>query len=263
MYLEHFHLKSQPFSEHAAVAALWQDQRMEEGLARLEYLLECGQLGLVTGASGLGKSALLKRFLHGLPPQQCQAVYCHLTHLPSSGMLKMVVAQLGEAPRRGKERLYEQILERAARAEGALLLVFDEAHLLDSQALTDLRLLISSALNVGPPLKILLVGQEPLRGLLRRSQHADLANRVSVRYQLRPLSREQTFRYIDFQISQAGGDPRLFDESVKAAIHDFTGGVPRQINNLATACLLQATARKLMRIDDDLFQQAVGEFQLP
>jgi len=263
MYLEHFHLKSQPFSEHAAVAALWQDQRMEEGLARLEYLLECGQLGLVTGASGLGKSALLKRFLHGLPPQQCQAVYCHLTHLPSSGMLKMVVAQLGEAPRRGKERLYEQILERAARAEGALLLVFDEAHLLDSPALTDLRLLISSALNVGPPLKILLVGQEPLRGLLRRSQHADLANRVSVRYQLRPLSREQTFRYIDFQISQAGGDPRLFDESVKAAIHDFTGGVPRQINNLATACLLQATARKLMRIDDDLFQQAVGEFQLP
>ncbi len=152
-----------------------QDQRMEESLARLEYLLECGQLGLVTGASGLGKSALLKRFLHALPPQQCQAVYCHLTHLPSSGMLKMVVTQLGEAPP-WQERLYEQILERAARAEGALLLVFDEAHLLDSQALTDLRLLISSALDVGPPLKILLVGQEPLRTLLRRSQHADLAN---------------------------------------------------------------------------------------
>ena len=33
MYLEHFQLKSQPFSEHAAVSGLWQDQRMEEGLA--------------------------------------------------------------------------------------------------------------------------------------------------------------------------------------------------------------------------------------
>jgi general secretion pathway protein A len=263
MYLEHFHLKSQPFSEHAPGPALWQDQRMDEGLARLEYLVQCGQLGLVTGASGLGKSALLKRFFQALPPQQCQAIYCHLTHLPSSSMLRMVVTQLGEAPRRGKERIYEQILERAARAEGALLLVFDEAHLLDGEALTDLRLLISSALEVGPPLKILLVGQEPLRAMLRRSRHADLSNRVSVRYQLRPLSREQTFRYIDFQLSQAGGDPKLFDESVKGAIHDFTGGVPRQINNLATACLLQATARKLMRIDDDLFQQAVGEFQLP
>ena len=65
MYLEHLQLKSQPFAEHAAVAALWQDQRMDEGLARLEYLLQCGQLGLITGPSGVGKSALLKRFLHG------------------------------------------------------------------------------------------------------------------------------------------------------------------------------------------------------
>ncbi len=134
MYLEHFQLKSQPFSEHAAVAALWQDQRMDEGLARLEYLIQCGNLGVVTGPSGVGKSALLKRFLHGLLPQHCQALYCHLTHLPSAGLLKLVVTQLGETPRRGKERIYEQILERAARAEGTLLLVFDEAHLLDGDA---------------------------------------------------------------------------------------------------------------------------------
>ena len=69
MYLEHFQLKSQPFSEHATVAALWQDQRMDEGLARLEYLIQSGQLGVVTGPSGVGKSALLKRFLHGMLPQ--------------------------------------------------------------------------------------------------------------------------------------------------------------------------------------------------
>jgi general secretion pathway protein A len=177
--------------------------------------------------------------------------------------LKLVVTTLGETPRRGKERLYEQILERATRAEGTLLLVFDEAHLLDGDALTDLRLLISSALDVRPPLKMLLVGQDPLRAVLRKARHADLANRVSVRHQLRPLSREQTCRYIDFQFTQAGGDANVFDDSVKTSIHDFTGGVPRQINNLATACLLQATARKVLRIDDDLFQHAAGEFQLP
>ena len=67
----------------------------------------------------------------------------------------------------------------------------------------------------------------------------------------------------DFQMTQAGGNGKLFDDSVKGAIHDFSGGLPRQINNLATACLLQATARKLARIDDELFQQAVNEFQLP
>jgi general secretion pathway protein A len=263
MYLEHFQFKSQPFSEHAAVAALWQDQRMDEGLARLEYLLQSGQLGVVTGPSGVGKSALLKRFLHGMLPQKCQAFYCHFSQLPAAGLLKLIVTKLGETPRRGKERLYEQILERAERAEGTLLLVLDEAHLLGGDTLTDLRLLISSALDVRPPLKILLVGQEPLHVTLRRAQHADLVNRISVRYQLRPLNREQTGRYIDFQLSQAGGDTKLFDDSVKTSIHDFTGGVPRQINNLATACLLQGSVRKVGRIDDELFQQAAGEFQLP
>lgn len=263
MYLEHFKFQSQPFSEHAAVAALWQDGRMTEGLARLDYLVQHGELGLLTGTSGVGKSALLKRFLHGLTQQQCQAIYCHLSHLPSSGLLKTVVSGLGEVPRRGKDRLYEQILQSTARIDATLLLVFDEAHLLDGDALTDLRLLVSSALEVGPPLKILLAGQDPLRATLRRTRHADLANRVSVRYQLRPLTKEQTAQYIDFQIGRAGGDEKLFDDSVKEAIHDFTGGIPRQINNLATACLLQATARKVVRIDDDCFHGAAGEFQLP
>ena len=263
MYLEHFQLHHQPFCEHTLVGALWEDARMKEGLARLEYLVEHGTLGLVTGASGLGKSALLKRFLHGLAPPQCKAVYCHLTHLSSSGVLKLLVTQLGEVPRLGKDRLYKQILEQAAAAEATLLLVFDEAHLLDADTLTDLRLLISSALDVAPPLKMLLTGQEPLRAMLRRSQHADLLNRVSVRYQMRPLSKEQTSCYIDFQMTQAGGDTNVFDDSVKDAIHDFTGGVPRQINNLSTACLLQATGRNVVRIDEQLFRQVTSEFQLP
>jgi len=263
MYLDHFHLRHQPFCEHASVNALWQDSRMEEGLARLDYLLTHGALGLVTGPSGVGKSALLKRFLHGLSQQQGHAVYCHLTHLPSAGILKVILTQLGEIPRRGKERIFEQILEHAQRVEGTLLLVLDEAHLLDGDALTALRLLISSALDVGPPLKILLVGQEPLRVVLRRSRHADLFHRVSVRYSLRPLTKEQTARYVDFQMMQAGGDAKVFDDSVKSALHDFAGGVPRQINNLATACLLQASARNVARIDDALFQQVASEFQLP
>lgn len=263
MYQHHFKFTGQPFSEHAPATTLWRDTRMEEGLARLEHLVEHATVGLVTGASGVGKSALLRRFLHELSRPRCEAIYCHLTHLPATGMLKMLVTQLGEVPRYGKGRLFEQILQRAARCDGTLVLVLDEAHLLDSDALTDLRLLVSSAIDTAPPLKMLLVGQDPLRAVLRRTQHADLLNRIGVRYQLRPLSKEQTASYIDFQITQAGGSEKVFDHSVKVAIHDFTGGVPRQINNLATACLLQATARNALRIDEELFGQAVAEFQLP
>lgn len=262
MYLDHFQLKSQPFCEHTVVSSLWIDQRMEQALARLMFLVQSASLGLVTGPSGVGKSALLKCFLSRLP-QRCEAVYCHLTHLPSAGLLKALVSQLGDVPRRGKDRLFEQLYQAAKRSEGTLLLIIDEAHLLDGDALTDLRLLVSSAVDTAPPLKILLVGQHSLRAVLKRSQHADLLNRINVQYQLRPLAKEETSRYIDIQMKRAGGPEDVFDASVKELIHDFTGGIPRQINNLATTCLLQATADNVMRIDEKLFHQAAAEFQLP
>jgi general secretion pathway protein A len=257
--MEHFKFRTQPFSEHAAKDSLWKDGRMEEGLSRLQHLVHSGLLGLVTGASGLGKSALLKRFIAEQSPQQCEIIYCHLTHLPASGLLKLVLNALGEVPRWGKDKLYSQLLDRARSSDARLMLVFDEAHLLSGNALVDLRLLVSSAVEVGPPMKILLVGQDHIRQTLKRSEYADIVNRISVRYQLRPLTKEQTRRYIDYQVSHHGADSKIFDDAVKDMIHDFTGGVPRSINNIAIACMLSATATRTLRIDEESFQLAANE----
>ena len=112
---------------------------MQQGLARLRYVAEHGTVGLVTGASGVGKSALLKRFMHELSGPGWHPVYLHLTHLPAAGMLKLLVSKLDEVPRRGKDRLFQQILEKARRAEGTLLVILDEAHLLNVDALIDIR----------------------------------------------------------------------------------------------------------------------------
>jgi general secretion pathway protein A len=262
MYQTHFRCKTQPFSEHAPPATLWVDERMQEGLARLYHLVEHATLGLVTGPTGVGKSALLKRFLHELSRPRYETVYSHLTHLNATALFRSIIAQLGEPPRRGKERLFAQILEHAARTESRLVLIVDEAHLLDSEALTDLRLLVSSAIDTAPPLKILLVGQETLRATLKQSQHQALLNRIHVHYRLKPWSKEQTGRYLDIQMKQAGAAEDIFDSSVKTLIHDFTGGLPRAINHLATSCLLQATARNVQRIDEAVFQQASAEMQL-
>jgi general secretion pathway protein A len=248
MFLNHFKFTSQPFAERVSADTLWQDDRMRQGLARLRYVAEHATVGLVTGASGVGKSALLKRFLHELSGPPWEPVYLHLTHLPAAGLFKLLVSKLDEVPRRGKDRLFEQILQKARQAEGAL---------------TDIRLLVSSALDDTPPLKIVLVGQEPLRHTLRRSLHADLLNRISVRFHLPPLTKEQTATYIDFQLKQAGGSEKLFEEGAKNLIHDYSGGIPRQINNLATACLLQAATQDASRVNEAILQQTLSEFQLP
>jgi general secretion pathway protein A len=263
MFLTHFKFSAQPFAERVAAEALWQDDRMRQGLARLRYTAEHATVGLITGPSGVGKSALLKRFLFELTGPQWQPVYLHLTHLPAAGLFKLLVAKFGEQPRRGKDRLFQQILEKARQTEGALLIVLDEAHLLDADTLTDLRLLISSALDDAPPLKLILSGQEPLRQTLRQAQHAALLNRIAVRQHLTPLTKPQTATYIDFQLKQVGASEKLFEDSTKNLIHDYSGGIPRQINNLATACLLQAAAEKAARVSESILQQTLNEFHMP
>lgn len=265
MFLDHFTLTAQPFAERAAAEALWPDQRLRQGLARLGYLAEHGTVGLITGASGVGKSALVKRFVHELSGPRWTPVYLHLTHLPAAGLLKLLVSRLDEVPRLryGKDQLIEQLLRKAQKREGTMLLILDEAHLLAAEALIDLRLLISSALDDAPPLKLVLVGQEPRRQTLRRSAHTDLLNRISVRFHLPPLSKEETTDYLNFQLRHAGGSEKLFEEPVKRLIHDYAGGIPRQINNLATACLLATAAQKAPRVSEAVLQQTLERVPAP
>jgi len=185
----------------------------------------------------------------------------HLAHLSSSDLLRRLVRTLGETPLWSKDQLLGQIRDRAQQVDGTLLVLLDEAHLLKAETLTDLRLLVSSALDDQPPLKLVLAGQPPLLELLRR--HRDVLDRITVRYHLHSLSKPQTAAYLDFHVRTAGGTDALFDPAVKDLIHDYSGGVPRQINNLATACLLQATVQNAAHVDEALLQQTLSEFHLP
>lgn len=262
MFVQHFKLNAQPFAERVAAADFWLDERMRVGLDRLRQLVEeHNTLGVLAGPSGVGKSALIKRFLHEWDGPAAKAVYLHLTHLPAAGLLKLVVGQLGEAPKRGKDRLFAQILAKAKAANGSLLLVLDEAHLLDNDALVDLRLLVSSGLDDAPPLRILLAGQETLLATLRQTTHLALRARMSVACELHPLTKEETVRYIDHRLKVAGGSEKLFETAVKHTIHEYTGGVPRQINNVATACLMLAAAQQGNKVTDAVLHQTISDFR--
>lgn len=261
MLEKHFRFHAQPFAEHTPAERLWPDERLTQGLARLRYLAAAGTLGLITGASGVGKSALLKRVWHELRGPGVQVHYLHLAQLSSNDLLRLLVRTLGETPLWSKDQLLGQIRQRAQQAEGTLVVLLDEAHLLQAATLTDLRLLVSSALDDQPLLKLVLAGQPPLLELLRRQR--DVLDRISVRYHLHPLSKPQTAAYLDFHLRAVGGAENLFESPVKDLIHDYTGGVPRQINNLATACLLQAAVRNAARVDESLLQQTLSEFHLP
>ncbi len=259
MFLNHFKLNDHPFQERPPVEWILNDDRISQSLARLDYFASQGTLALVVGQTGVGKSTLLRLFIQNLGKNRYRPVYLHFTGIPSSGLLRLIVTQLGESPRRGKDHLFTQILDRTAKGDLATLLFIDEAHLIDPQALTDLRLLVSSALDTELPLKILLSGQEPLARLLARASLSDLVNRITVRCHLTALTKDQTASYIDSRMQRAGSHDKVFESEAKALIHDYA----RQINNIATACLLNAAARNLNKINEPLVTETMAEFRLP
>jgi general secretion pathway protein A len=262
MFLNHFCLTAHPFAEKVPVQWLQRDPRIDQALARLKLFEQQGAIALIIGQTGLGKSSLLRLFIHELPQNRFNPIYLHLTPLSANAFLRLIVTSLGEKPKAGKDRIFLQILERIHQNEKTTLLIIDEVHLIDPKTLTDLRLLIS-CLEDQVALKIVLCGQEQLRQILKRSCHTDLVHRITLRFYMQAMSKDQSSAYIDARIRMAGGENNLFDHQAKDLIHDYTAGVPRQINNIATACLINAASRNLKIIDETLVNETMSEFFLP
>jgi general secretion pathway protein A len=262
MFLNHFSLNAHPFTEKPPIHWLLRDEHTDQALARLKFFEQQGSIALIIGQTGLGKSSLLRLFIHELPQNRYNPVYLHLTPLNANAFLRLIVIKLGEKPQMGKDRILLQILERINQNDKCTLFIIDEAHLIDPQTLTDLRLLISS-IDEQISLKILLCGQENLSQILKRSSHADLVQRITLQFIMRALSMEKTSAYIDYRITKAGGTDKIFEPEAKNLIHDYTGGVPRQINNVATACLINAAARGLNKITEALVNETMTELHLP
>lgn len=262
MFLNHFDLTAHPFAEKPPIDWLLRDERTDQALARLKFFEQQGAIALIIGQTGLGKSSLLRLFIDQLPHNRYHPVYLHLTPLNANAFLRLIVTKLGEKPLMGKDRMLMQILDRININDKCTLFIIDEAHLIDPKILTDLRLLISS-IDQQVSLKILLCGQESLNQILKRSSYADLVQRITLQFVMQPLSREKTDAYIDYRITKSGGVTKIFEAEAKSLIHDYTGGVPRQINNVATACLINAAARSLKKITEPLVNETMAEFSLP
>lgn len=260
MFTTHFKMSKQPFAERIPVEQILKDDRMAQGLARLEYMISQGTIALITGLTGVGKSILIKLLLSSLPQNQYLPVYIHFTNIKTGSLLNLIVTQLGEVPKQTKERLFLQIIEKAKKTNLIIILIIDEAHFLESNAITDLRLLVSSALDESPPLKIILAGQEKLNNTIKRTTHADFDNRVSVHCAIKPFTKGQTMAYIDYQMVYAGASEKVFEPEVKNMIHEYANGIPRKINNIATTCLINASIQNTQKISLEILNQTMTEF---
>ena len=103
----------------------------------------------------------------------------------------------------------------------------------------------------------ILAGQPELRTTLKLEAMAAIAQRIHLRAHLPALTPEESTQYIQHHLAQAGATGPLFTEPALRVIHASTGGIPRLLNNVGSACLLYAYTHQRQLIDDALVKEVL------
>ena len=119
-----------------------------------------------------------------------------------------------------------------AHAEGKrIVLVVDEAQNLAPEVLEQVRLLTNLETETQKLLQIILIGQPELRELLDRTELRQLAQRITGRYHLDPLSSDETAAYVRHRLRVAGATRDV-----------FANGALREIIACRAACRASSTS---------------------
>lgn len=265
MYTSFFGLNEKPFTITPDPRYLFMSERHGEGLAHLVYgVTESGGFIQLTGEVGTGKTTLVRTLLGQIPSEVDIALILN-PQLTAVEFLTTICEELGiELPkdRHSAKALVDALNQHllAAHSQGRrTILLIDEAQNLSEGVLEQLRLLTNLETARQKLLQIILIAQPELREKLAQENLRQLAQRVTGRYHLEPLSSEEAFSYIDHRLRVAGALTEIFDPAAKREVYRLSGGVPRVINVICDRALLGAYSRESRTVDKQLVQKAASE----
>ncbi len=268
MYTSFFGLNEKPFSITPDPRYLFMSERHGEALAHLVYgVTESGGFVQLTGEVGTGKTTLVRTLLQNKLPNNADVAVVLNPRLSVLEFLETICEELAIlAPEnRGSVKALVDSLNRQllkAHAEGRrVILVVDEAQNLSRDVLEQVRLLTNLETAKQKLLQIILIGQPELRDLLARDDLRQLAQRITGRYHLEPLSRDETAQYIEHRLRVAGALGEVFESAAKREVYRLTEGVPRLINVVCDRALLGAYSKETRRVNRRLVRRAAAEIE--
>jgi type II secretory pathway predicted ATPase ExeA len=260
VYEAHFGLDERPFGETVSPAAYVALPSRDTVVRRLRYALEHGQgPAVLYGPPGTGKTLLARRLANELGDP---AIHITFPALTAAELVVHLAEELGGAavPPTSLHIALKQVrgqLAALATRRQRLLLVVDDAHLIESASTFEaLRLLLNFATHGPPDMSLLFVGDTEV--LLELP--AGLTDRLAARCLLPPLSETESSTYVVGRLEGAGAQTPLFSPDALTALHRAANGLPRQLNHLADLALLIAYAQEITTADASVVAIAAREY---
>ena len=265
MYESFFGLSETPFNLTPDPRFVYFSRYHLEALSNLIYGIESRRGFIqITGEIGAGKTTLCRTLLKRLDGK----IHSSLVFNPKLSefeLLQAIVEDFEIKPPGKKRKDYYDALNRFLLDETEkgfnAIVIIDEAHLLSPRALEQVRLLSNLETSTKKLLQIILMGQPELKDLLNRPDLAQLRQRITIRYHLPELAKEEVTNYIAHRLTVAGAERSFFTAEACDMIYQLSSGIPRVINVLADRAMMSAFTQNSMEVGASMVECAQADLE--
>ncbi len=265
MYKEYFGLKESPFSIAPDPHYLYMSDNHREALAHLLYGINSDNgFVLLTGDVGTGKTTVCRCLLAQLP-ENSNIAFILNPKVTVDELLATICDELGIGypPGNISNKVFidsiNDYLINANKKGRRIVLIVEEAQNLRPEVLEQIRLLTNLETNERKLLQIIMLGQPELNELLARPELRQLTQRITARYHLGPLTKQELAAYVLHRLSVAGVNRKLFPSRTIDRLFHLSGGIPRMINLLCDRALLGTYVQGKSMVDLSTLNKAARE----
>jgi general secretion pathway protein A len=262
MYEAFYGLREKPFSILPDPELIYWGQNHRLAFAMLEFgVMNSAGFTVITGEIGSGKTTLVRHLLRKLNSNISVGLISN-TPEGRDELLQWIMMSLQQPFEGSYTSLlfrFQQYLQAQYASGHRTILIIDEAQNLKPDALETLRMLSNINADKDQFLQLILVGQPQLKDLLCAPQLLQFAQRVSADFHLKPLSRDDVIRYIDYRLAAVGARESLFSREACELVAEASCGIPRTINILCDTALVYGFATQTNWITKEIVNDVIEQ----